>query len=61
MTNLVRRKAMYLDLTDLGAAESVWREILKDRVPPTTTFKVLDALPVPGCLMQYDLIAGIES
>jgi enamine deaminase RidA (YjgF/YER057c/UK114 family) len=61
MTNLVRRRAMYLDLTDLGAAESVWREVLKDRVPPTTTFKILDALPVPGCLMQYDLIAGIES
>ena len=55
--DLVKRKAMHLDLADLGVAEAVWRDALGDRLPPTTSFRVLDALPVPGCLVQYDLVA----
>ncbi|TFH43387.1 MAG: RidA family protein [Lysobacterales bacterium] len=61
LANIVRRRALYVNLADSGPAEAVWREALEDRVPPTTTLGVLDALPVPGCLMQYDLIAGVES
>lgn len=55
--DLVRRRAVYRDLDDLGPAEAVWREVLGDRVPPTTAFKASTDLPVPGCDVTYDLVA----
>jgi 2-iminobutanoate/2-iminopropanoate deaminase len=57
--NLVKMRAHYADLADMPVAERVWRGKLKDRVPPTTNIKV-NALPVPGCKIQYDLIALVS-
>jgi enamine deaminase RidA (YjgF/YER057c/UK114 family) len=55
--NLVKRRAHYLDLKDLPVAERVWQKNLQDRLPPTSHFAVPGSLPVPGCRVQYDLIA----
>ena len=57
MQDLVRRRAVYRDLRAQGPAEAVWREVLGDRVPPTTTFKASTDLPVPQCSVAYDLVA----
>jgi len=57
--NIVRRRAMHLDLNELGEAETVWREALGDRLPPTTVFRTTGSLPVPGCSVQYDLVVFI--
>lgn len=57
--NLLKRRVHQLDLKDMPVAEQVWQSKLKDRLPPTTTLKVDDPLPVPGCKVQYDLIALI--
>ncbi|MDD5206573.1 MAG: Rid family hydrolase [Desulfobacterales bacterium] len=54
---LVRRRAIHENLNEFGQAESVWREVLGNRLPPTTTFQTAGPLPVPGCTIQYDLIA----
>jgi enamine deaminase RidA (YjgF/YER057c/UK114 family) len=59
MKNLVRRRAMHLDLNELSEAEEAWTEALGNRIPPTTTFRTAGPLPVPGCTVQYDLIAFI--
>lgn len=58
---LLRRRAHVEDLSDMGMAERVWRETLDDRLPPTTTIKVGGPLPVPGCRVQYDLVALIDA
>ena len=58
--NLVRRRVHYVDLNDLAEAENIWAERLGDRLPPTTSFRIEGSLPVPGCLVQYDLIAFIQ-
>lgn len=58
--NLLRRRAHYADLADMGAAETAWHDALGERVPPTTSLGVLDSLPVPGCRVQYDLIAASD-
>lgn len=50
---------MHLDSNDLGEAETVWREVLGNRLPPTTIFRTSGVLTVPGCLVQYDLVAYI--
>jgi enamine deaminase RidA (YjgF/YER057c/UK114 family) len=55
--NLVKRRAIHLDLRELPEAEEVWKEKLADRLPPTTTFRIDGPLAVPGCTVQYDLIA----
>ena len=55
--HLVRRRAIHENLNELGQAESVWREVLGNRLPPTTTFRTAGPLLVPGCMVQYDLIA----
>ncbi len=55
--NLVRRRAIHTNLNELSQAEEVWAETLGDRLPPTTTFRTEGPLPVPGCTVQYDLIA----
>lgn len=58
---LVKRRALHADLQDYGSAESAWIGKLKDRLPATTVFKIASPLPVPACLVQYDLIAAIPS
>jgi 2-iminobutanoate/2-iminopropanoate deaminase len=59
--NLLKRRAQYLNLKDMPVAERVWQSKLKDRVPPTSHFAVPDSLPVPGCKVQYDLIALVPA
>jgi 2-iminobutanoate/2-iminopropanoate deaminase len=55
--NLLKRRVHLPNLKDMPVAEQVWQRNLKDRLPPTSTFAVNDSLPVPGCRVQYDLIA----
>ena len=57
--NLVKRRAAHLDLADMPEAEEVWSGQLGERLPPTTFLRVNDPLTVPGCAVQYDLIAAI--
>ena len=57
--HLLRRRAVHVNLGELVEAEEVWAEKLGDRLPPTTSFRVEGPLAVPGCTVQYDLIAGI--
>ncbi len=57
--NLLKRRAVHLDLGELAEAEETWAEALGERVPPTTTFRVDGPLAVPGCTVQYDLVAGL--
>lgn len=57
--NLLRRRAVHVNLGELAEAEEVWSEWLGDRLPPTTSLRVDGPLAVPGCSVQYDLIAGI--
>lgn len=57
LENLVRRRAVYTDLAEMPAAEDAWREVLGNRLPPTTSFQPSDVLPVPACSLMYDLIA----
>ena len=59
--NLVRRRAIHSDLNELAEAEEVWREKLGDRLPPTTIFAATEPLEIPGCTVEYDLIAFIPS
>jgi enamine deaminase RidA (YjgF/YER057c/UK114 family) len=59
--NLVRKRAMHMDLGELSEAETAWIEALGNRIPPTTTFRTAGPLPVPGCTVQYDLVAFIPS
>lgn len=55
--NLVRRRAMYTDLREVGPSEDAWLEALGSRLPPTTVFQTAGPLPVPGCTVGYDIIA----
>lgn len=57
--NILKRRAAYLDLTDVVLAEEVWQSHLHDRIPPTTTIRCKDPLLVPGCSVQYDLTVAI--
>jgi enamine deaminase RidA (YjgF/YER057c/UK114 family) len=57
--NLVKRRAIHLNLSELPEAEHVWQEKLGDRLPPTTAFRTDGPLAVPGCTVQYDLTAAI--
>ena len=57
--NLVKRRVAHLDLADMPEAEEVWSGQLGERLPPTTFLRVNDPLTVPGCAVQYDLIAAI--
>lgn len=57
--SLLKRRAVHLDLGELAEAEEGWADALGDRVPPTTTFRVDGPLAVPGCTVQYDVIAGL--
>lgn len=57
--NLVRRRAIHLDLNELSEATELWGDTLGERIPPTTTFRTAGPLSVPGCTVQYDLIAFI--
>ena len=57
--DLLRRRAIHLDLRELVEAEEVWREKLGDRLPPTTTFRAEEPLAVPGCSVLYDLTVYI--
>jgi len=57
--NLVKRRAYYLDLKDMPVAERVWQKNLQERIPPTSHLAVPGSLPVPGCRVQYDLMALI--
>jgi len=59
LDNLVRRRAVYADLAQTADAEEAWCEALGERLPPTTSFKAGDALPVPACSLMYDLMAYI--
>jgi len=60
--NLVRRRAVHLDLNELSEAEELWRGALGDRMPPTTTFRAAGPLlSVSGCTVQYDLVAFIPN
>lgn len=59
--NLVRRRAVHSDLRELAEAEEVWRETLGDRLPPTTIFATTEPPMVPGCSVEYDLVAFIPS
>ena len=55
--NLLKRSAYYQDLKDMPVAERVWQRSLQERIPPTSHLAVPGSLPVPGCRVQYDLIA----
>jgi len=59
--NLVRRRAIHSDLSELADAEEVWREALGDRLPPTTIFATTEQPAIPGCTVEYDLIAFIPN
>ena len=59
-TNLVKRRAAHLDLNEWTQAEEVWTAHLGDRLPPTTTFRAKAPLLVPGCAVQYELVAASE-
>lgn len=56
---LVKRRVHHVNLNEMPLAEEVWRKRLGDRLPPTSTFRVNDTLPVPECRVQYDLIATV--
>ncbi len=58
--NLLKRRVHHLSLKDMAVAEQVWQSKLQDRLPPTSTIRVNDPLPVPGCKVQYDLIALVS-
>jgi enamine deaminase RidA (YjgF/YER057c/UK114 family) len=60
ISNLVKRRVHHADLRDLPRAEAVWRARLKDRLPPTSVLRTTGPLPVPGCTVQYDLIAHVQ-
>jgi enamine deaminase RidA (YjgF/YER057c/UK114 family) len=60
LENLVRRRAHFTDLGLMAEAEHLWQQRLPEALPPTTTFRVDGHLPVPECLVQYDLIAAIR-
>ena len=55
--NLVKRRVYHLDLREMPIAEEVWQKRLGDRLPPTSFLRVDGPLPVPGCTIQYDLMA----
>lgn len=59
LENLVFRRAIHSDLSELAQAEEVWVETLGDRLPPTTIFETTEPPVVPGCTVEYDLIAFI--
>ena len=59
--NLLKRRVHHLDLKEMAEAEELWQKRLGDRLPPTSTFRVNGPLPVPGCTIQYDLIAFVSS
>lgn len=55
--NLVKRRVHHVDLANMPRAEAPWRNRIGDRIPPTSEFKTSGPLPIPGCTVQYDLIA----
>ncbi len=59
LNQIVRRRAMHFDLNEFGEAETVWRQALGDRLPPTTVFRTAGPLQIPGCSVGYDLIVFI--
>lgn len=59
LEHLVRRKAIYSDLSEMGAAEAAWRARLPEAIP-TTAMRAACDLPVPGCLVLYDLVGYAE-
>ena len=59
--NLVRRRAIHSDFSELCEAEEVWTETLGERLPPTTTVRATNPLTVPSCTVQYDLIAFVPN
>ncbi len=54
--NIVRRRAMFTDLSDIGPADAVWRRQAEGCLPPTTYFKAATLLPAAGCTVQYDVV-----
>lgn len=54
--NVVRRRAMFADLSDIGPADAVWRRRSEGGLPPTTYFKTATPLPAAGCTVQYDIV-----
>lgn len=57
--NLVKMRAIHLNMSELPEAEHVWQEKLGDRLPPTTAFQTDGPLAVPGCTVQYDFTAVV--
>ena len=57
INNLVKRRVHHTDLKDTPNAEAAWKENLGDHIPPTSVFQTSGPLPVPACVVQYDLIA----
>ncbi len=55
--NLVKRRVHHVDLANMPRAEAPWQARLGERIPPTSVFKTSGPLPIPGCTVQYDLIA----
>jgi len=55
--NLVKRRVHHVDLANMPRAEAPWQARLGERLPPTSVFKTSGPLPIPGCTVQYDLIA----
>ena len=58
--NLVKRRAIHLDLNDSLEAEEVWRGTIGDHIPPTTWLRTDGPMAVPGCTVMYDLTACLE-
>ena len=59
--NLVRRRAVHIDLHEMAVAEEVWYKHLGDRLPPTTLYRAKSPLTVPACTVQYDLTVVVTS
>jgi enamine deaminase RidA (YjgF/YER057c/UK114 family) len=57
VANIVKRRIHHTDLADAPRAEAAWMKQLGDQLPPTSVIKTSGPLPVPGCSIQYDLIA----
>lgn len=57
LDKLVKRRVHHVDLADMPRAEAAWQNRLGGNLPPTSVFRTAGPLPIPGCTVQYDLIA----
>lgn len=59
--NLLRRRALHLDLNDLTEGERVWKAKMDGRPHPRTILRLDGSLPVPDCSVLYDITGYTSS